>query len=123
MIEKDNRSTMGIDPLKRLDQIRNVITMLEYFEGASNSHDTKSNQASEEVRDAVGTGSHECRPLCLIPGPSHSPYYQMMNAHTSGVLRSCFEDYRSKLLSLLVDTSAEEMRLDSLEGSIRNRYG
>ena len=47
----------------------------------------------------------------------------MINAHSSGVLRRCFEDYRSQLQSLLVDTSSEEYRLDALEQSIRHRYG
>ena len=47
----------------------------------------------------------------------------MIKAHSSGVLRSLFEDYRSKLQGLLVDTSSEEYRLDVLEQSIRNRYG
>jgi hypothetical protein len=50
MIEKENRSTMGPDPLKRLDQIRSIIAMLEYFDAATTSNNSKSSHAGEQVK-------------------------------------------------------------------------
>ena len=50
MIEKQNRSTMGPDPLKRLDQIRSVIAMLEYFDAATTISNAKSDDAVEQVK-------------------------------------------------------------------------
>ena len=50
MIEKQNRTTMGPDPLKRLDQIRSLISMLEYFDAATTITNAKSDTAVEQVR-------------------------------------------------------------------------
>lgn len=50
MIEKENRSTMGPDPLKRLDQIRSIIAMLEYFDAATTTSNSKSSHAGEQVK-------------------------------------------------------------------------
>jgi hypothetical protein len=47
MIEKQNRTTMGPDPLKCLDQIRSLISMLEYFDAATTITNAKSDTAVE----------------------------------------------------------------------------
>ena len=51
MVEKENHSTMGIAPSRRLEQIQNVLYMLEAFHSAARLGDGKTGDiASEEVR-------------------------------------------------------------------------
>lgn len=93
MIENGYLSTLDVDPLRRLQQIRPLISMLEAFDSSAN------------LRDPANDSD------------------ELFNACASGAIYLKIEDYKSKLQSLPIDVSAEERRLTTLERSLHQRYG
>lgn len=65
MVEKENHSTMGTDPNRRLEQIQSVIYMLEAFDSAARSGDSKAGySAAEEVCTSIPVFCPTCHTPC-----------------------------------------------------------